>query len=124
MLIVRSSWLFLTLAVLLAGCTHPYRVRLEMPPQNRAVVRVNGDSFVTVTNDGPGDVGVSIADEEVVGKQQRRLGRFSHGTTVSGPTRVTLQTGPDEHASVEIEARGATGLTIESSPVPYGRVTD
>ncbi|MFQ5654864.1 MAG: hypothetical protein ACE5GW_09060 [Planctomycetota bacterium] len=107
-------------SVLAAGCvSQSYRIGLELAPANRAVVLVKGKkSFVIVENRGPGSVDVDFDGTHVLGDQQRHLRRGDTGPTMHGPARVTIETGPESGAEVEVRARGAVRVVVERAPSP------
>jgi hypothetical protein len=105
---------------LLIGCgSKTQTVTFEMEPYNTASATLEGDRpFVMVQNKGPGPVQLRFNRGVGFRNEARTLtpGTAS-GCTVYGPKQVTVETGPENGAIVEVESQNASGMAV-SGPVP------
>lgn len=117
--IVRAMILSV-LPCLLSGCGgQTFNLTLQLERGNASLVKVDGEApFVTVTNQGPGEVEVTFDSFDDWQDALVTLRESEAGRQLTGPgAQVLVQAGPREGAVVWIEAKRAERLVVGYVPV-------
>lgn len=112
----HAPLLLLALLPLLTGCASTYTAVITAPSGEATQLLIEGDSpSVELHNTGPGAVWVDVAVPAHATAEGASLvpGSALSRSTSAGPIRVLLTPEGTENATIKVEARRATGLSIE-----------
>ena len=111
----HAPLLLLGLLPLLTGCASTYTAVITADAEPTQLVVEGASPSVDLHNTGPGAVWVDVAVPAQATTEGSSLvpGSALSRSTSAGPIRVLITPEGTEHATINVKARRATGLSIE-----------